>query len=62
VARAVKWHSEHRMLVNGQKTVVIKSARTGQIKNTIRNCAASNINGTMQTHFRVGFPAPIRYD
>ena len=24
LARAVKWHSEHRVLVNGQKTVVFK--------------------------------------
>jgi formyltetrahydrofolate deformylase len=24
LARAVKWHSEHRVLINGHKTVIFK--------------------------------------
>jgi formyltetrahydrofolate deformylase len=31
LARAVKWHSEHRVLLNGHKTVIFKSDMTARI-------------------------------
>jgi formyltetrahydrofolate deformylase len=39
LARAVKWHSEHRVLINGHKTVIFKYYMQHLPPNCFHNCA-----------------------